>query len=142
MVARRILRLDDLGLYASPGYIEQHGEPATPAELCEHECLRHLKIPEWQLINASAGEMEMVNPKARVSVANFQALQNLSLADMGITVWHSWPAKKRVEAGQLVRVLPEWSLQAWEFYAVTTSRHIPAKVRALSDFLIEKFRMP
>ena len=76
----------------------------------------------------------------RATASGFQVLQNLCLADMGISVWHGWPAKKLVEEGQLQRVLPEWSLKAWEFYAVTTSRHVPAKARALINFLIEEFR--
>lgn len=138
VVARQIFRLEGLGLYASTDYIRQHGEPTSPAELCEHEGLRHLKLPEWRLIHAGSGMVETVSPSGRISIANFHALQDLCLANMGICVWHSWPARKPVEDGRLQRVLRQWSLEPWEFYAVTTSRHVPAKARALIDFLIEK----
>ena len=138
LVARRIISLKELGLYASPGYIREHGEPTSPAELCEHQGLTHLKIPQWHLVHAASGKTETVSPSGRISIANFPALQELSLANMGISVWHNWRAQKPVEDGRLLRVLPQWSLEAWEFYAVTTSRHVPAKVRAFIDFLIDK----
>jgi len=137
VVAREIVRLEEFGLYASPNYIEEHGEPNSPAELVEHEVLRHLRIPEWRLVNSASGTLETVSPSARISVANFQGLQKLCLAHMGICVWHNWVVKDLIENGQLQRVLPEWKLEPWEFYAVTTSRHVPAKARALIDFLLE-----
>ncbi len=137
VVARHIISLKELGLYASPGYIQKHGEPSCPADLTKHEGLTHLKIPEWRLLQAGSDKVETVFPTGRVSVANFQSLQQLSLADMGICVWHNWLVQKLVEDGQLVRVLPQWTLEPWEFFAVTTSRHVPAKVRAFLDFFKE-----
>lgn len=138
LVARQIICLKELGLYASPGYIREHGEPSTPAELCQHEGLTHLKIPQWRLLQADSGKVETVSPSGRISIASFHALQDLCLADMGICVWHNWRAQKLVQERRLSRVLPQWSLEGWEFYAVTTSRHVPARVRAFIDFLIEK----
>ena len=137
LVARQVIRLTDLGLYASPGYIQENGEPNSPAELSEHQGLTHLKIPRWRLVHSSSGKTETVSPSGRVSIANFTALQELCLADMGICIWHKWLAREQVDNRRLQRVLPQWSLEAWEFYAVTTSRKMPAKARAFIDFLIE-----
>ena len=138
LVARRILRLTALGLYASTDYIQEHGTPASPADLDKHEGLRHLKLPQWRLIDQRSGEVESVSPSGRISVANFNAIQKLCLAGMGICIWHEWRARKLVEEGQLQRVLPQWTLEPWEFFAVTTSRHVPAKARALIEFLVAK----
>lgn len=137
VVARHIITLTELGLYASPGYIRKHGEPSCPADLSKHESLTHLKIPEWRLVQAGSDKVETVLPTGRVSVANFQSLQQLTLADMGISVWHNWLTQQLVEDGQLVHVLPQWTLEPWEFFAVTTSRHVPAKVRAFIEFFKE-----
>ena len=138
LVARRILRLTELGLYASTDYIQEHGTPSSPADLDKHEGLRHLKLPQWRLIDQRSGEVETVSPSGRISVANFNAIQKLCLAGMGICIWHEWRARKLVEEGQLQRVLPQWTLEPWEFFAVTTSRHVPAKARALIEFLVAK----
>ena len=138
LVARRIIRLEELALYATPAYLQECGEPNTPADLGNHEALRHLRIPEWNLVHTASGKVETILPSARFSVANFMGLQKLCLADMGIAVWHNWVVNDFVEKRQLQRVLPEWSLEPWEFYAVTTSRHVPAKARALLVFLIDK----
>jgi DNA-binding transcriptional LysR family regulator len=93
LVARRIIHLKELGLYASPNYIREHGEPTSPAELSEHEGFTHLQIPEWHLVHTDSGKVETVLPNGRISIANFQALQKLSLKDMGICVWHDWRAR-------------------------------------------------
>ena len=138
LVARRILRLTELGLYVSTDYIQEHGTPSSPADLDKHEGLRHLKLPQWRLIDQRSGEVESVSPSGRISVANFNAIQKLCLAGMGICIWHEWRARKLVEEGQLQRVLPQWTLEPWEFFAVTTSRHVPAKARALIEFLVAK----
>ena len=89
-------------------------------------------------MNADGSKTVTISPSARFSVANFQALHNLCLAHMGIAVWHNWVAQDLVKKQQLKRVLPDWTLEPWEFYAVTTSRQVPAKARALIDFLMEK----
>ena len=138
LVARPILKLEHLGLYASPEYVRQHGEPVNPAELSHHEGLRHLHLPEWPLLHAPSGDIETIRPRGKVRIANFEALQQLSLQHMGVTVWHNWRAQDLVAKGRLKRILPKWTLQPWEVYAVTTSRHIPAKVRAFIDFVIEQ----
>lgn len=138
MVARQIISIKELGLYASPGYIRERGEPTSPADLLDHEGLTHLRIPEWNLVHRDSGKTETVSPRGRISIANIQSLQKLSLAGMGISVCHNWLVQELVEDGQLLRVLPEWNLEPWEFYAVTTSRHVPAKVRAFIECLLER----
>ncbi len=137
-VARRIIRLTHLGLYASTGYIRERGKPAFPADIHDHEGLRHLRLPEWNLRNTNTGKVETIEPSARISIASFDAMQTLCLENMGICIWHEWRAQPLVEEGRLERILPQWSLEPWEFFAVTTSRHVPARARALIDFLIEK----
>ena len=138
LVARSVLKLEHLGLYASARYVQERGEPLTPAELSGHEGLTHLHIPDWHLVHTPSGNRETVAPRGKVRVASFQALQELSLQHMGISVWHNWLARGPVKRGELQRVLAEWTLQPWGVYAVTTSRHIPAKVRAFVDFIIEQ----
>jgi DNA-binding transcriptional LysR family regulator len=137
LVARQIVELGGLGLYASPSYIEEHGSPDCPAEMGKYQALTHLNVQQWHLVNNGNGKMAIISPNGRIRVANFSALQKLCLAGMGICVWHEFRAQKLVKARQLLRVLPQWSLQPWSFYAVTTSRHIPARVRAFIDFLIQ-----
>ena len=136
-VARSVLKLSELKLYASPDYLRQNGKPTTPSELGEQECLRHLRLPEWHLLHRGSGNKEVVFPRGRISVADFGALQRLSLKHKGICMWHEYHARPLVKDGQLERVLPDWSFEPWEIFTVTTSRHVPAKVRAFNDFIID-----
>ncbi len=48
LIARPLASLQ-ANLYASPGYLERSGEPRTPADLGQHECLGMLKVGSWTL---------------------------------------------------------------------------------------------
>jgi len=49
---------------------------------------------------------------------------------------HRVVLRRDVAQGRLVRLLPDWTLPGVGTYAVfPASRHVPAKVRALIDFL-------
>ena len=56
LVARRIAPIRAV-LLASPGYIEEHGAPATPEDLARHECLTTLDraLPTGYSVLVSAG---------------------------------------------------------------------------------------
>jgi len=58
------------------------------------------------------------------------------LAGAGISVFPDYIAAKDIEAGKLVRVLPDWSLPAGGIHAVfPPARFRPARVRAFVDML-------
>ncbi|WP_246763479.1 LysR family transcriptional regulator [Rhizobium sp. 007] len=58
-------------LYASPGYIEASGEPATPADLAKHECIGMLRSPTWTLHQ----EVNKVDVAVRGRAAPFDNLE-------------------------------------------------------------------
>lgn len=58
------------------------------------------------------------------------------LAGVGVSVFPDYMAAKDIEAGRLVRILPDWSLPAGGIHAVFPSaRFRPARVRAFVDML-------
>jgi DNA-binding transcriptional LysR family regulator len=56
---------------------------------------------------------------------------------MGIAVLDESMARPEVEAGRLVRVLPDWSPPSVPVHALTPSRLLPAKTRLFLDCLSE-----
>lgn len=73
---------------------------------------------------------------AAVQSSDDDMLLTAARAGLGVIGVVSLVAKPLVDAGSLVRLLPEWEIETWTMYAAVHSRrHLPAAVRALLDFL-------
>ncbi|WP_193183736.1 LysR family transcriptional regulator [Nisaea sediminum] len=94
---------------------------------------------EWGLETADGREMTH-RQEARLGCADMTAVRDAAIAGLGVALlpWHV--CLKAVEAGQLVRVLPEWRGQKGIVHLVfTTRRGLPPAVRALIDHLAARF---
>lgn len=94
---------------------------------------------EWELETAGGRAMTH-RQEARLGCADMTAVREAAIAGLGIALlpWHV--CLKAVEAGQLVRVLPEWRGQKGIVHLVfTTRRGLPPAVRALIDHLAARF---
>ncbi len=137
LAARRIAVFPS-GLYASPGYLAEHGEPATPADLAQHDGLnllgRNGEAVEWTLI---CGDQRWQGSPPRGAIANSpELLINLARASAGITAVPEYFAAPSVRRGELRRVLPQWQLPAHSAWVVFPGRRLmPAKTRAFIDML-------
>ncbi len=131
------------GIYASPKYVERHGAPDTPASLRDHSCAMYADYgsgTSWRMRRGS--EVVDITPPARVAVTD--PMLHLQLAvDHACVVRIGWPlARPEVEAGRLVRLLPEWEPDAIELYALYASRvEMSPLVRVFLDYLKEKISL-
>lgn len=133
------------GVYASPAYLERHGPPQTPTELRRHLCIATScdtvggepgGSATWRL--RSRGERAEVKVEARASVPDPTLNHQLALAGVGIALLSRGMVKADVEAGRLVRLLPEWEPEPVELHAYYPSRlNSSPKVRALLEYLKE-----
>ena len=63
-----------------------------------------------------------------------------AIAGLGIAGLPSFVADAALRAGRLERVLPQWHGGALTLYAATpTRKQVPARTRALVDFLVDCF---
>ena len=137
LVARQLRQLQ-IGLYASPAYLDRYGEPQQPGELLNHTCLRLINsngdAMPWRL---SRGTDYWEGLPSGPLAANSLALQrNLAAHGMGIVGLSERFAGQWVEQGLLKRVLPEWRLPTVTVWAVTPGRRLlPARTLAFIDML-------
>ncbi|EHK67815.1 LysR family transcriptional regulator [Achromobacter arsenitoxydans] len=142
-VVHELVSLDNY-LYASDHYLERHGEPKTPADLSQHQCLR-TTIDEahshWTLHNGAVTQ--------RVPVQGHLAANNMSIAgtlaglDLAITrMPHCLALEPIIKRNSLRRVLPGWSVDPISIYVVFPSSIQPAKTRAFMDFIRPKLGPP
>ncbi len=136
-----IRRLGELPrrLYASPDYLSRFGHPRVPTDLAKHQCVLRSERGSDQIerrwtLRASRRAVE-VEVQGRATANNVGFIRNLAVAGNGIAVMADAFAVPEVEAGRLVPVLADWNATSLPVYAVMASQLLPAKTRALLDFL-------
>ncbi len=139
LIARPLARCDSV-LVASPAYLARHGMPAVPADLERHRCLAYANFGKsvWQL--TQGGETARVSVSGHFSANEATTLLRAALAGGGIALQPTYLANPHLASGELVAVLPAWGLPVMAINALYASRrHQSPAVRALLDFLVERF---
>ncbi|MBV5265921.1 LysR family transcriptional regulator [Pinisolibacter aquiterrae] len=135
LIARQ-LALIPIHLYASPRYLELHGEPVHPRDLSGHECLRMRTATEtWTLHHGP--QIVEVAVGGRFLLNNVGMIERLAIFDLGIAMLADEIAAKDVAEGNLRRILPDWHCPPAPVWAVTETRLLPAKTQRFIEFLRE-----
>jgi DNA-binding transcriptional LysR family regulator len=110
-------------LCASPRWLQLHGQPQTPAELSEHNCLHysHFVAPSWQLTD-SQGEEVSVAVSGNLSAGISSLLLEAAVAGCGIAMLPELEAQRALNSGALKPVLPGWTPKALSVYGIYLSR--------------------
>lgn len=130
-------------LYASPAYVREHGEPAVPHALSQHQVVTHTAqgpTVTWRF--RQAGKPLDVMVRSQLAANTSALVHHALLAGAGIGMLSRPLAAADVAAGRLVEVLAPFASRAKHtMYAVSLpSRRNAARVRAVIDFLQEAAR--
>jgi DNA-binding transcriptional LysR family regulator len=128
-------------LCASPEYLRKHGEPQTPDDLAQHDCLLLVgtqgRQDTWRL-QGPDGEVA-VRVHGRIESNQGELLRDAAIAGMGIAMHSTWHVNGDLRAGRLQVVLPGWPLADTGIHAVMPQRRlVPPRVRAFVDFLAQR----
>ncbi|MCU0694911.1 MAG: LysR family transcriptional regulator [Myxococcaceae bacterium] len=139
LVARRVGTARRF-LVASPGYLAAHGRPRSVDDLSRHACLGYRAtegVVAWRLFTRKGPKT--VRVKARLSADDFEVLQAWARDGLGIAMLPGFVCEAAIEAGALVPVLERALDDEVPLFLVHPSgRHLPARVRVLRDFLVER----
>lgn len=125
-------------LVASPGYLAQHGMPATPDGLHRHRCIGFGPLV-WRDTWTVGGETVTLRP-ALIS-HDTETLRWAALAGIGIAPVPDWLVADAIASGTLVRVLDSYAAPEWGIYAVyPTNRMLTPAVRVFVDHLAAGLR--
>lgn len=134
-------------LCASPDYLARHGTPQTPDELMAHQLLVFMNGSARQLITLDgvpSGTFPPVGSRHRVVCDDGASMRALTMAGAGISMNARWSVYRAIQEGTLAQVLPDHEVEdqsaIWLVYP--KSNVLPAKVRVLIDFLVEKIGDP
>lgn len=124
-------------LCASPDYLQAHGEPQTPSDLLQHQCL-HLGAQaqaEWRI-----GE-QSVRFTAWLSADDGGVTHQWTLAGYGIALKSIWDVAQDLQDGRLKQVLADYPIPAAPLHAVYPNRHqLAPRVRECIRFLADRLQ--
>jgi DNA-binding transcriptional LysR family regulator len=127
-------------LVASPAYLARHGVPQSPADLTAHRCLTYANFGKSVWMLSRGAEHIQVGVSSHFSANEATALLRAALAGGGLALQPTYLANPHLADSSLQRVLPDWTLPDMAIHALYTSRrHLSPAVRALLDFLVDRF---
>ncbi|RJG08848.1 hypothetical protein D3879_23605 [Pseudomonas cavernicola] len=145
MVAVPITPMLEMVVVGSPEYFKRHELPGTPADLVHHNCLSYRNttsgaIYHWEFSSPEIeGHTFVVEPQGTLTTNDDDGMIRAALQGLGLIQHMDFALHSHLNEGLLVRVLRSWSKPFPGFYLyVPTREQMPAKVRALMDFLLEK----
>ncbi len=124
-------------LCAAPSYLARRGVLTTLADLAGHECLvfrdRDAGFGIWRLKGPHG--MESTKVRGQFSSNHADVVRNWAIDGHGIVMLSVWDVAQEIAAGQMLRVLPEYSEPA-DIWAMTSIRSShSAKINACVAFL-------
>jgi DNA-binding transcriptional LysR family regulator len=139
LIARRLSVCRSV-LCASPAYLASHGMPQRPEDLATHNCLTHYYVGRslWHLQRGA--ETASVAVSGNISANEATVLLQAVRAHAGIAMLPTYLVAPLITAGELVVVLPEYTLDTMGIHGVYASRRqMPLIVRSFLDFLAARF---
>ncbi|MBT8098606.1 MAG: LysR family transcriptional regulator [Gammaproteobacteria bacterium] len=138
LIARK-LAPDHRIVCASPDYLAEFGEPASPDDLQHHRCISLIGLENWIFDSADGQWSAKINGIFRTD--NGEAVRDACVDGLGIAMNSTWSVYKHLQRGELVQILRDHTLVSdtaiWAVYP--SSRLLAPKVRSFIDYFAERF---
>lgn len=143
-VVARALAPAHLVAVAAPGWLAGRPPPVHPRELAGQDAIgmRFLhsgRLRDWHMRNGQ-GETASLEMRALAVLSDPQAVRAAALMGLGVAVLALPDVLACLEQGRLVRLLPDWYVDAGAISIYYASRaQLPAKTRVFVDFVADAF---
>lgn len=139
MITRRLVP-DAHWICASPAYIAQFGQPDRPEDLAHHRCLvqDNASRDAWTLSDGK--ETRRVQVPVTLLSRSGSLTHAAALSGVGLAKLSAWELLDDIEAGRLVRVLPQWKGPPHSIQIVYPGRAWqPRRLKVFVDFMLAEF---
>lgn len=130
-----------LAMCASPRYLSCNGTPSHPRELRALPCLHYGNLPSgtlWRLNGPDGRAHVRVNDI--LTSNNGDVLRDAAVKGLGIALLPTFIVADDLKDGRLVPILETYAApEPWLTALYPPTRHLSAKIRVFTDFLIERF---
>ncbi len=142
LVARRVGQIQWV-VCASPDYLARRGEPASPGDLGDHDCIAFEGLQTYRSWPFGAGaSARSASIRPRFSVNTADAVIEAASAGVGIARVLSYQAAAAIRSAKLVSILKAHAPSPTPVQLVHRSqRSQPLKQRAFLDFVAPRLKM-
>lgn len=141
LIARK-LAPDKRIVCASPEYINQYGDPKSPQDLRNHQCITLMGLESWSFETPNG--QQKIKAKGNFRTDNGEAVRDACVSGLGITLSSTWSIYQHLKSGELVEILKETPLVSntsiWAVYP--SSRLLAPKVRVFIDYFASYYGNP
>lgn len=142
LIARRIAPMNYV-VAAAPSYLAIHGEPATPDELFNHNCLLYqgeLGRQRWYFQASGHNSSTPYEVNGNLSSNDAITLLQAALLGQGLVMFPTWLIADELLNKSLIAVLKPWPCEVMsgrrDIHVLTTERRLRTpKVSAFLDYL-------
>ncbi|HVK41040.1 MAG TPA: LysR family transcriptional regulator [Phenylobacterium sp.] len=137
LVARKIAPIRAAAI-ASPAFLEAHGVPTRPEDL-DHLPAVMSGSEVWRFQDGK--RTITVRPEGRFKADNGPAILAAAAAGLGVAMLPTFLVGPSIDKGEVLPLLLDFPAPPLGLYVVRPppAAHMPAKVRALTDLMLEKF---
>lgn len=128
-------------IVAAPSLIQRYGTPTHIQQFEELPCITTvsaLKGAPWQFINKK-GEFETIKVKGHYRVNSGEMAGQAAVAGIGFAILSKHACQPYISDGRLIEIEFEQAVAPLQLFALYSDRrYLPAKTRALIDFIQQK----
>jgi len=144
-LGHRYLGNERLSFCASPGYLRRRGTPSSAATLELHDAVVYGRADggttPWSIAQ-QAGPPEQRTVEAKMALGNGEAVVSAVKAGCGIAQLATWLVRDELEAGTIVKILPQLEVEGLPLNLVwQRNRQLLPKVDSILKLLAASLRI-
>lgn len=128
-------------IVAAPSLIQRYGTPTHIQQFEELPCITTvtaLKGAPWQFVNKK-GEFETIKVKGHYRVNSGEMAGQAAVAGIGFAILSKQACQPYISDGRLIEIEFEQAVAPLHLFAIYSNRrYLPAKTRAIIDFIQQK----
>lgn len=125
----------------APEYLKEFGIPKQFSDLKHHNCLQLSTVESWNewFVDRSAKQSE-VNLTSNFETYSADGIYHAVLSGIGIARMPTYLVSEDIRTGRLMQIFPDYVDESSNIVAIyPQKKNLSPKVRALIDFMAEKF---
>lgn len=142
-IARHLLTIP-CTIVAAPALIQRYGTPSRIQQFETLPCIttvNALKGAPWQFVNKKGG-FETIKVKGHYRVNSGEMAGRAAVAGVGFAILSKQACQPYIDDGRLIEIQFEHAVAPLQLFAIYSDRrYLPAKTRALIDFIHQELRV-